>query len=582
MNFAIMTIPSIVRSNSKRFILSAVFVWLFVGAFAQGCLIQGSTTGCVNQSIGFSVGVDPNQPNFAGLWTVNNQPAGNDPSSFVYTFTTPGTFEIGYSYSYETCYPVWDNDSGSTVIICNTFSDGCTINVTIVAGFAIPVPTANPSGLCQPGSVTLTVENPQAGVSYSWTSTGSYSGSGTQVVFNNVAQRTEFTVRGSNAQCSLSNTILVDVEKTDITPILGNSAGYHKTKLNISTWWPPFSFVPNHYWQTTSSGQILTDANKVQSEYIVTQPGTYFIRKYLGQTNCWTTATGPVTVTFNYQPTQLFVVPVPNFGYASSYTTNEDKSHLFLYAEFFLVSSMTGTETNKRYTEGQAFLAEGEYFIRGRDKETGTWGDAYQFSVVFKSDGFLNTIHTKSFDGTSANNVLSESKSFFDQRGQSLQSQTKTFHNNLPVVFASQSLKDKYDRTVGGTLSAPILQNDFRYNAAFALNTDGKPLTYTDFDKAAPLSIDQKGTLGNYYSSQNQWNQTDVPKASRLFSRTDFYEDGTGEERKSAQPGDTHFIGSGREVLKGTFPVGNSDAPGEDNELTDYLNKRAIIFGGSA
>ncbi len=557
-------------------------MWLAVGAMAQSCLIQGSTAACVNQSIEYSVGVYAGQSNFAAQWTVNNQSVSSDPSYLAYTFTTSGTFTISYFYSYETCGLVWDNDSGSNVYQCNPFSDGCTISVNVVAGFATPVPTANPPVLCQPGSVTLTVSNPQAGVSYSWTSTGSYSGSGTQVVFNNVAQRTEFTVRGSNAQCSLSNTIAVEVEKTDITPIIVNSADYHKAKLGISTWWPSFVFVPNHYWQSTSSGQVLTDENRVQTEYIVTEPGTYFIRKYLGQLNCWTQATGPVTVALNYRPSPLFVVAVPNFGYASSYVTNEDKSHLFLFAEYYLVSSMTGTETSKRYTEGQAFLVEGEYFIRGRDKETGTWGDAYQFSVVFRSDGFLNTIHTKSFDGTPANNILSESKSYFDQRGQSLQSQTKTFHNNLPVVFASQSLKDKYDRTVGGTLSAPILENDFRYKAAFALNDVGKPLSYTDFEKAVPLSTDQKGTLGNYYSSQNQWNEQKAPTAKRLFSRTDFYEDGTGEERKSAQPGDTHFIGSGREVLKGTFPVGNSNAPGEDNELTDYLNKRAIIFGGSA
>jgi hypothetical protein len=566
--------------------LVTVLSSLTVRTLAQGsCYLVGPTSVCVNQEASF--GVNPaGGSNYMAYWSVNGINVGFDHSTLNYTFTSAGTYTVAYDYSYEQCALVWDPDSQSNVFQCNTYTGGCNLIVIVTASFSAPVVSLSPNTLCQPGSVTATVTNPQGGVNYTWTSSlGGQAKNGAQVTFDNINAAATFTVSASNGQCTLQRSASISYEMTDVTPVLISSSEYRKAKIGLTTWQPPYSFVPNHYWQTTATGQVLSNDNRVQSELTVTQPGTYFIRKYVGAINCWTQATGPVNVTLNYQPPILYVVPVPQFGYASSYANNDDKANLFLYADYYLVSSATGTETSRPYKDGQAFLETGTYFIRGRDKGTGTWGEAFSFYVIFKSDQLLNSIHTKTFEGMQSERVISESKSYFDQRGQALQSQTKTFHfvtqNNTtsetPFVFASQSLKDKYDRTVGGTLSAPIQQNDFLYNAAFALNDNGKPLTYADFDKAQPLATDQKGTLGNYFSVQNAWGETQVPQAKRLFSRTDFYEDGTGEERKSAQPGDTHFIGSGKEVVKGTFPVGNDPT---QHELKDYLTRRADVFSG--
>lgn len=582
------------HQHSKIFAAALlVFLVLIKMAYAQsGCTISGPTAACTNQAVVFSVSAIY-QSNYQSSWFVNGQLVSNDPASLSYTFLSPGTYTVYYGYTYEECRTEYEPDvvPPQPITICSTVGDGCSLTVVVTNSFAVPVINLSPAVLCQPGSVTAKVSNPQGGVNYSWASSlGGSAKNGAQVMFDNVNAAATFTVSASNAQCTLQRSASISYEMTDVTPVLISSSEYRKAKIGLTTWQPPFSFVPNHYWQTTASGQVLTNDNRVQSELTVIQPGTYFIRKYVGGINCWTQATGPVNITLNYQPPMLYVVPVPQFGYASSYANNDDKANLLLYADYYLVSSATGTETSRPYRDGQAFLATGTYFIRGRDKGTGTWGEAFSFDVIFKSDQLLNSIHTKTFEGTQSERVISESKNYFDQRGQALQSQTKAFHfvtqgnttTETPFVFASQSLKDKYDRTVGGTLSAPILQNDFTYNAAFALNSEGKPLSYADFDKPQPLATDQKGTLGNYFSAQNAWNEKDVPVAKRLFSRTDFYEDGTGEERKSAQPGDTHFIGSGKEVLKGTFPVGNSDVVGEKNELTDYLQKRSIVFGGTA
>lgn len=580
-----------VRAKAMMFAFSLFSVITQVNG-QSGCTIAGPAAACTNQAVVFTVSAI-NQPNYQSSWFVNGQLVSNDPVSLAHTFLTPGTYTVYYGYTYEECTTVYEPDifPPQPVTICNTVGTGCSVTVVVTSSFSVPVINFSPPALCQPTSVTATVTNPQGGINYTWVSSlGGPAKNGAQVTFDNINSAATFTVSASNGQCTLQRSGSVSYEQTDVAPVLLSNSEYRKAKIGLATWQPPFTFVPNHYWQTTASGQVLSNDNRVQSELTVTQPGTYFIRKYVGAINCWAQATGPVNVTLNYQPSMLYVVPVPQFGHASSYANNDDKAFLFLYADYYLVSSATGTETNRAYKDGQAFLETGIYYVRGRDKGTGTWGDAFSFEVVFKNDQMLNSIHTKTFDGTQSEVVISESKSYFDERGQALQSQTKGFHKEkvngtwteFPVVFASQSLKDKYDRTVGGTLSAPILQNDFLYNAGFALNNEGKPLTYTDFDKPVPLSTSQKGTLGNYYSTQNQWNQQDVPTAKRLFSRTDFYEDGTGEERKSAQPGDTHFIGSGKEVLKGTFPVGNSDVVGEKNELTDYLQKRSIVFGGTA
>jgi hypothetical protein len=456
---------------------------------------------------------------------------------------------------------------------------------------------ASANALCDGGNVLLSA--PGLGTvpdhikqQYHWRSDppeDRFNGTGASLQANGLTQTTKFTLE-NNSLCIAPSEKTIEVYKTNVSPLRVTNGEYRNSKIIVQAQGNDFQ---RHYWQIAPNASSLNGTAtdmlllSVVEPYSANASGYYYIRSYLppaitGTTGCWTSPSNVVQVQVDVAPPLAKISQIKRFGYNELYLTNDDAERIRQLATYHFVTASGSVLST--FLDKSSMYEEKTVFIRGIDNASQTWGPILPLTILFRGDNDLNWVHTKSYDGlgSSVTNVLSESKSFFDQRGQSLQSQTKTFHNNLPVVFASQSLKDKYDRTVGGTLSAPILENDFRYKAAFALNDVGKPLSYVDFDKTVPLSTDQKGTLGNYYSAQNQWNEKDVPNAKRLFSRTDFYEDGTGEERKSAQPGDTHFIGSGREVLKGTFPVGNSDAPGEDNELTDYLNKRAIIFGGSA
>ncbi|NOS94634.1 MAG: hypothetical protein HOP30_22205 [Cyclobacteriaceae bacterium] len=452
------------------------------------------------------------------------------------------------------------------------------LQISVNATTALPEIVATPAGLCDSGNTTLTLSyalpaGHQAGLQWSSTAQPSHTGAGTSLSVNNLTETTSFILSNPNG-CFTSSNVTVPVYKTILNPVQANvvSTGYRQTQITTG-------IATNHYWQMGTSLEDVNgtpDAERPHPNgsaiFTATQDGFYFVRSYISYLGCWTAPSAAVQVTVSKMPPLADIGEIKRYGYNELNLINENANVLTDLATYYI----TGTP-DKAFASGRiAVFEEGSITIKGKDNATGTWGNPITYQNVLRSDDDLNWVHTKTFDGTSETNPVSESKSFFDQRGQALQSQTKSFHEGQPVVFASLSLKDKYDRTVGGTLSAPILQNNFKYNSGLAITTEGKPLSYTDFEKTnpTPLATDQKGTLGNYYSANNKWNQTDVPKALRLYSRTDFYEDGTGEERRAAQPGDTHFIGSGREVLKGTFPVGNSDT----NELTDYLKKRAIVF----
>jgi hypothetical protein len=188
--------------------------------------------------------------------------------------------------------------------------------------------------------------------------------------------------------------------------------------------------------------------------------------------------------------------------------------------------------------------------------------------------------------GFGKDGIIAHSKQYYDYAGSPLQSQTFTFQGTAsqpgPKIFLSQAIKDRYDRVVGATLSAPSTLSSFKYEPTFAWSINNRPFNYKDIDdpndpstvlNPVPINHQNPGTLGWYYSSNNTWEPL-VPKTDYPYSRTDFYNDGSGDIRKLASPGDQHRIGANHEVLKGTFPV--------FLELNDYLAKRSQVLGITA
>ncbi|MFZ6014320.1 MAG: immunoglobulin domain-containing protein, partial [Bacteroidota bacterium] len=411
----------------------ALFILLSVFAtkgYSQ-CSIVGNSQVCTNVAAVFTTDCPVPEGN---AWYVNNQFLGSA-QQLNHVFTAPGTYTVMYEYDepYEVCVPD-PEQPGSGVMICHTEynSGSATKTVTVTDSPIQPVVQSNASVICSPAAINFTVTNPSAGVTYSWSSVpAGYSGSGTQVTFDHVAQTTEFVVTATKGACSLqtSNTIILD--QTLAQPILDPTNQYRKRILNAT------AYPPDHYWQASAQGQDIS--NNLVAGFAVTESGSYFVRKYSEQGSCWTSASGAVNVVVNYQPPLAIFSEVKKSGYSIFYFRNNDKAYIFQFADYYWVNGPSDApEIIRPYNDVQSLIgdkifSDGTYYLKGRDRATNTWGPTLTLNVDIREDDDINWIHTKSFDGTiqgTGLTVVSESKAYFDEAGSSLQTQAKNFTKN--------------------------------------------------------------------------------------------------------------------------------------------------------
>ncbi|MCE2936453.1 MAG: hypothetical protein ACK50M_07450 [Cyclobacteriaceae bacterium] len=528
---------------------------------APPCQITGPRTGCATQTYHFSTDCNP-----TGSWSVNGGNVGSGPS-LEYYFGSPGTYSIAYTYT-ETLEPEIPGYSEQVTL---------STSISVVIGNSItPTITSNRPGYCDSDpntTVQLSVANPVAGVTYQWTSTpAGYTGTGTSLTATNVVNPTTFNVTATNTSCSVTTSFLFDVAKTQSQPSVSNTQPYHKRLLEYSGY-----NLGNHYWQSTTSGQ--STANPLGIPFYATANGTYSVRRYYPSANCWTNPLSVSVTLQNFTPPLPTVRQILEPGYTEIYFFDDDRQHILTFADYFWVTGASSTTIVQQYneglvTKGSRIQQSGTYYLRGRDKDTGTWGPALTVTITVRPDNSINSITTRQFDGTAAEVTVAESKAYFDERGRSLQTQTKNLAQN--AVLAAQGFEDKQERSVGSTLAAPIGTSDFRFAPFFALAPDGSSYSARHFDEPSnrnnptPLDETVPGTLGYYYSSRNP--DATVPKTQFPYSRVDFYEDGTGEARKAAAPGNQFRMGQGKEKLSNSFPI--------HNELNHYLSKRSIFIPG--
>lgn len=186
------------------------------------------------------------------------------------------------------------------------------------------------------------------------------------------------------------------------------------------------------------------------------------------------------------------------------------------------------------------------------------------------NDSQINWVQNTSYDEDG--NIIGESKSFFDNSGKPLQSQIKSMSNGN--VLASQSVYDTQDRPAISTLPAPVNNSAFAYKPEFVTNTSGTAYNHTNFDLTKTnnpdaLGNNQEGTLGWYYSNNNTLDAS-VTATAYPYSRTDFYQDGTGVAKRMAGPSEQLKMGMGHEVSGNSFPV--------INELEHYKSIRSNFF----
>lgn len=202
-------------------------------------------------------------------------------------------------------------------------------------------------------------------------------------------------------------------------------------------------------------------------------------------------------------------------------------------------------------------------------------------------DAHLNWVIAKTFDDHG--HVTGEHKTFYDLGGQLLQQQSKKLFRKdentvLTHVFATQPVKDAYGNNALNSMGAPIDRGDFAYKADFIQDANNTPYSNKNFDKFNSGTVvsdktnnpdpvgSQPGTLGWYYSTNNNW-EPYVPNTSYPYLRSTALHDGSFAPKLQAGAGDVLHMGLGREASQYKMPA--------SNELDFYIQVRNKFFANT-
>ncbi|WP_286863396.1 RHS repeat domain-containing protein [Sphingobacterium sp. UBA7625] len=177
----------------------------------------------------------------------------------------------------------------------------------------------------------------------------------------------------------------------------------------------------------------------------------------------------------------------------------------------------------------------------------------------------MNWTLSRSFDASGA--VIGETKSFFDDNGKLIQTQTRNIQAGH--VLAAQPLYDVGGRQVGTTMSAPINNAAFNYKEDFVRATGNTVFNYRNYSRFTstaglpekslkPDPVDTTsgliGSLGYYYSSKNPWERlhdyTNMPYSTSAGAKN-----GTNVLSVSGGVGQVMKLGGGHEVRQFNAPV---------------------------
>ncbi|KKO90758.1 hypothetical protein AAW12_14540 [Sphingobacterium sp. Ag1] len=178
----------------------------------------------------------------------------------------------------------------------------------------------------------------------------------------------------------------------------------------------------------------------------------------------------------------------------------------------------------------------------------------------------MNWTLSRSYDAGGA--VIGESKSFFDDNGKLLQTQTKNMEASH--VLATQPLYDVGGKQVGTTLSAPINNSAFAYKADFVRGPGNTAFGYRNYslyinqntisdkrfqpDPVDTVTAGLMGSLGQYYSSKNPWERlqdyTNMPYSTSAGAKN-----GTNIYSINGGVGQNFRLGSSHETKQFNVPV---------------------------
>jgi hypothetical protein len=205
---------------------------------------------------------------------------------------------------------------------------------------------------------------------------------------------------------------------------------------------------------------------------------------------------------------------------------------------------------------------------------TSTGNPVSRINAICAASNNKNWTYDIFYDG--ANNIVSESVTFFDVLGRNLQSQKKI--QTTQEVIATQTIYDAFGRVVLNTLPAPINSGQFCYTDNFIRNEENGPYTHEDFDKLSyinapkPVSTNcSTSKLGCYYSENNMLEKY-VGTTPTPYSRVEYSQSNPGSILKSSSAGVGLNHGSGHEQYNFTMKTA-----GELYYFYGFLNSWKIL-----
>lgn len=211
-----------------------------------------------------------------------------------------------------------------------------------------------------------------------------------------------------------------------------------------------------------------------------------------------------------------------------------------------------------------------------------TSGTILSFGPALSNDCDYNKIWVEETTYDEDQNIIAESKVFYDQLGRVVQAQSKNETENQ--VLAKENIYDKYGRLAISTLPAPISLSSLCYKNNFLRDTTGAAYSLNDFDQLDypnklnavegsvfnPNRVGQydEGSLGWYYSDQN-YLEPYVATSGFPYTRIEYSNDTRSIAEKTSQPGDVLRLGKGHETESYSVSGGN-DLDFAYGLLTDF------------
>jgi len=277
------------------------------------------------------------------------------------------------------------------------------------------------------------------------------------------------------------------------------------------------------YWQgTNASGQDYTSQVATAPTYVVTTNNTYYLAAY-STAGCWSATSTPLVVT--------------------------------TYPADLTISSYDPVNTVVQATHSIRLLP-------GFASTGGTFNAKIAFTA--ECNDYVNWTEQIGYDQNQQ--PVARSRTYFDGLGNTLQSQSMDYLSGK--VWASQPLYDNLNQASASTLPAPIIESDFLLKKNFVQNAAGQWYSAADFDGpigsgpgelSNPNAVgNQLGTLGSYYSSQNNL-ETQTPTTNFPYSRSYTPPGPDPITSTTAGPGDQHKMGSTHEVKSDRYLITAGD-----------------------